>query len=214
MKSEKSWKQWVEEGGEFTITRFPESWLSLIRDVIRTFGGGFPHYVDSSDMEQECLIKMPDIIADYAGWNEASLETFCRGAIRNDIRDYLKHAHRAHERLPEAALPWETKRAYDADGDFVGAKQSPEKELPYSTGLEMETVVNEDAVAIMEAAKRALTPAQFQVLDCRHRLGMTQEETGWYLGITREAVASRERKAVANLQKAGISMHPVPKRVA
>jgi DNA-directed RNA polymerase specialized sigma subunit len=46
--------------------------------------------VDPDDIEQECLIKIPEIIADYQPKRGATLETFARGAVRNDVRDYLR----------------------------------------------------------------------------------------------------------------------------
>jgi len=197
------------------------SWLPLVRDVIRTFGGGFPYYVDVEDLQQECLIKIPGIIASYCGRNGASAETFVRGAVRNDVRDFLKDAHSKHKRMPVTAYPWETKRTEDADGDFVsgnsraesvlrgdyladsGGQMRPTRRSDFRR-VDMQTEVNEAAIEMLCAAKGVLTAEQYSVVDCRERLGMTQEQTGEYLGISREAVASRERKAIAKLRKAGV----------
>lgn len=193
------------------------TWLPLVQHVIRVaFPGGFPSYVDRDDLEQECLIKLPAIIGEYKGKDGAKLETFVRGAVRNDVRDHLKRLHRQNERERAVALP-KDEILWDANGYRVH-RDSKVWNIAQRVGgyanasMWLETdpdrSVKDDE---LDAVKHALTKDQFAVYMCRFVLRMTQQTTADYLRTTRNAIASRERKITANLRKDGL---PVPKRVA
>jgi len=191
----------------------PETWLPLVRDVVgRTFAGGFPIYVERDEIEQECLIRIPAIIASYANRNGASFETFVRTAVRNDARDYLRKKHREHHNHKPVAMRWELDGVIDEESPIAGPSADSLIETSFDRRRWITRKVCEDIEdSDLDAARSTLTPDQFRVYVCRYLLGMPQAEAGDYLQITREAVASRERKVIANLAKAGL---PVPNRIA
>lgn len=205
--------------GNFSKDR-SETWLPLVKDVIRVaFPGGFPSYVNLEDMEQECFIRLPAIIEDHHGKNGARLETFVRTAVRNDARDYLKQQHRRNHGTRSVPLPGEVVReaysqpetieqsscatAFYAMNDLL-AGAHPAIWLSTEVGGRFD----DDEI---ERIHGLLTGAQHAVFVCRFVLDMTQQTAADYLRITRDALASRERKLCANLRRAGI---PVPKGVA
>jgi RNA polymerase sigma factor (sigma-70 family) len=190
------------------------TWLPVVREVIRvSLPGGFPAYVDQDDIEQECFIKIPEIISDYRGAGGAAIDTFVRTAIRNDARDYLKQKHRESSHGEAVPLPWEAGSVIDSDGSRVRGGESQaflDKYVGAPNWLPTcptEAITEDD----LEAVQSVLTREQYQVYVCRFLLCMTQQEAADYLRTTREAIASRQRKIAANLTKAGI---PVPNRVA
>jgi RNA polymerase sigma factor (sigma-70 family) len=190
------------------------TWIPLIRDVIsRRFGGSFPHYVDLDEMVQDCLIRLVDVIPACLGKNIRSIENFVRAAVQNDVRDYLEKQHRAFKREGTSAYPWEERVVRDTGGDFVRVGRDEEMRVYDEWASDvLQTEVNDEVQdEEIEAAKVLLTGEQYRAYNCRRLLSMTQEETACYLGITREAVASRQRKAYAKMERAG---YPVPKRSA
>lgn len=186
----------------------------MVREIVRIcFPGGFPAYVDREDIEQECLIRIPEIVENYEGRGGAKVDTFVRGAIRNDVRDYLRRKHRENGHVESVALPQESGifakdgRRISGDGPSEEFRRKHEGALGWLLTSPDGSITEDD----METVKGVLTPDQYRVYFCRFVLGMTQQETADYLRTTREAVASRQRKLTANLKRASL---PVPKSVA
>jgi hypothetical protein len=149
--------------------------------------------------------------------NGAKLDTFVRGAVRNDARDYLKLQRRKNGELRSAGFS--DKDSMDSRGASVGSgiesayydATVPVWDAPLWMNTRALHDLSEEKEDELDAIRRVLTKDQYDVYMCRFILRMTQETTADYLRTTRNAIASRERKISANLSKAGL---PVPKRVA
>lgn len=197
------------------------TWLPLVKHVIRvTFPIGFRPPVERCEVEQECLTRIPQIITDYSGKKGARLDSFVRGAVKNDALDYLRRIGRESccHSIAESFRHGGGK-FLDQNGRRTGTTPiamvtdgggEPQPDSPvgwWIASIPSESISEEH----LERVKGALTTEQYRVYQCRFVLGMTQEATAGYLHTTREAVASRQRKLAANLLKAGM---PVPNRSA
>lgn len=188
------------------------TWLPVVKRVISVaFPGGFRPPVERCDVEQDCLIRIPRIIADYSGRDGASLDSFVRGAIRNDAKDYLRRIKREPSFVSMADASRRGDKFLDENGRRSMAM--PLSREGFSVAGSWIDISPSESVPEeqLERVKNALTADQYRVYLCRFLLGMTQEMTADYLRTTREAVASRQRKIAANLLKVGL---PVPKHGA
>jgi len=175
-----------------------EKALDLVLDIVRgTLSRGAPTYIEADDLIQECLMRLPDVIRDYRGKRGAALKTYLKTAIRRDVMDAIQRERRepihyaaGDNILPNgetiedgAPVPWE-------EADFSMFKQS---------ALEQREL-DQRSTAVFDAM-HMLTNDQLDAVILCHVSGLTQDAAARQLGITREAVASRLRKASAALKK-------------
>jgi RNA polymerase sigma factor (sigma-70 family) len=164
--------------------------------------GKVPAYIDRDELIGECIAQLPSLLAEYQGRNGASLETFLKRAWRSDALNFIDKERRRHTHLaPHPLLS-------------TGARDSGEEDTgSFQDRAELALQRNSDTWHSAEAFRRGLksdvfsrarlllTPDQFEALRWCYYAGMTERMAAEKLGITREAVASRLRKAVRKIRE-------------
>jgi RNA polymerase sigma factor (sigma-70 family) len=189
--------------------------LDLVLGFVRgTLSRGVPTYVEADDLVQECLIRLPDAIRDYRGKNGSSVKTYLKAVIRNDVMDAIKRERREPA---SGGVEIDTADTGTAGGPRVGLVNEHGQQisrnhaaLEYSSGVAEQNGWNRQIYPVVDPVA-LLTDQQLDVVGLCDLLDVTQEEAAERLGITRNAVASRLRKAHTKLRKA-YSDHPVSKR--
>lgn len=172
-----------------------EKALDLVEGVVRgTVARGVPTYIEADDLIQECLVRLPDAISAYTGKHGASVKTYLKAVIRHDVLDVIGHERRQPTNMAYRDniavghdAPWEEEDIEWKDAALSyshGLRQSREWERGSLTGVD----------------KALLTPDQYDAVILCHVEGMTQEQAAKRLGITREALSSRLRKARAKIR--------------
>jgi RNA polymerase sigma factor (sigma-70 family) len=187
--------------------------LDLVLAVVRgTLSRGVPSYIEGDDLVQECLIRLPDAIRAYRRKSGSSVKTYLKAVIRNDVMDFINHERRQPSAIAEGFETWnpgdESPALVDEYGLRIGWAQAA---LNHSRDIaeqrdwdRLERPPTVDLTAL-------LTDEQLDVVAFCDLLDRSQKDTAELLGISRNAVASRLRKAHAKLRKA-YSDHPVSKR--
>jgi len=183
------------------------TWLPLVKSVIRVkFPGGFSPPVERCEVEQECLIQIPKIIADYHRKKTAPpLEKFVRRAVLNDAKDYLRAVKRE---LSLQSITAGFRSGGPVPGEFLDEHGHRSRTMPDASDVTFwiasspsESIAEEH----LEHVKRVLTTEQYRVYMCRFLLGMTQEETASYLGAENRVIRAIEyahNSAVSNSVRA------------
>jgi RNA polymerase sigma factor (sigma-70 family) len=162
--------------------------------------GRVPPYIDRDELIGECIAQLPSLLAEYEGRNGASLATFLKRAWRNDALNVIDKERRRRNYLVDD--PVRPTNAAGADDDIGSpedrqAFEDNERDRQWHKQQDYKGQLREDVFA---RARRLLTPEQFEALMCCYREGMTERLAGEAIGTTREAVASRLRKAIRKLQ--------------
>jgi RNA polymerase sigma factor (sigma-70 family) len=162
--------------------------------------GRVPPYIDRDELIGECIAQLPSLLAEYEGRNGASLATFLKRAWRNDALNVIDKERRRRNYLVDD--PVRSTNAAGADDDIGSpedrqAFEDNERDRQWHKQQDYKGQLREDVFA---RARRLLTPEQFEALMCCYREGMTERLAGEAIGTTREAVASRLRKAIRKLQ--------------
>lgn len=163
--------------------------------------GRVPPYIDRDELIGECIAQLPALLAEYEGRNGASLATFLKRAWRNDALNIIDRERRRRNHLVDDSV--RPTNAAGGESDDIGsaedrqAFEDNERDQRWDKQQDYKGQLKEDVFA---RARRLLTPEQFEALMCCYREGMTEKVAGETLGTTREAVASRLRKALRKLQ--------------
>jgi RNA polymerase sigma factor (sigma-70 family) len=172
--------------------------LDVIEGVVRgEISRGLPSYIDADDLIQECAIRLPAAIKAYRGKGGASVKTYLKTVIRNDVMDLIKLERREPIHSPFCDGSSDVRFNEDDERD---------EEISWSSYRNREDSGEEHELterdkSRLKALFTLLTKEQLiAVLMCHHE-GLTQEQAAKRLGITRNAVKSRLRKASLVLQK-------------
>jgi len=192
----------------------PDTWLPFVRKVIRlNFPSGFSPPIERSEVEQECFIRIPEIIAKHDGG--AALNSYAEKAVRNDAIDYCRKMRAESRQSPFEGI------ADTFGGDFHRPfldthgrrrhknSQPSDNESWLAAGWLATRPLSDEQYGslpddLLESVKRVLTPKQYALYVCRELLGMTQGPAAEYLGISEDSVKSLQRKIDANLYKSGL----------
>jgi RNA polymerase sigma factor (sigma-70 family) len=195
------------------IAADPDTWLPFVRRVIRlNFPSGFSPPVERKEVEQECFIKIPEIIAKHDGG--AALDSYAEKAVRNDAIDYCRKMRSRSRQSPfEGAADTfggDFHRPFlDSNGRRHKNSQPSDGESWLAAGwIATQPLSDEEHGSItdevLESVRRVLAPKQYALYVCRELLGMTQGPAADYLRTTENGVKSLQRKIDANLRKAGL----------
>lgn len=168
--------------------------------ILGVIGGilsrGVPEHITKDDLIQHCTLCLLDAVAGYRGENGASLKTYLQRVIWNKAQNFIKR-ERSQTGL------WD-RGGLDGDGADMGSCRQGRADYDrYQADRSNTDTSNETESRLLDWERIAelLTPEQFQALQCCHRYSKTQEGAAAELGITREALASRLRKAISTLRR-------------
>lgn len=169
----------------------------LVLDVVKGIvARGVPEHIAKDDLIQHCTLHLFDAITAYRGENGASLRTYLQSVIRNKAQNFIKRERSQTGQWVRGKF----------DGDDADAENCWHERVDYSRdqGDRSNTYTSSEAehrLLDWERIAELVTPEQLQALQCCYRHGKTQEEAAAELGITREALASRLRKAIPTLRR-------------
>ena len=184
-------------------------YLPLVeRIVLGTIARGVPAYIEKEDLVQECALRLPEAIGRYRGKAGASLKTYLKTVIRRDVMDEIRRQRREpiHSGARSADSITVGIEAVEARNVKERNEQFKRAVTEYSWGVahSREGAPAWGGLGINPLAVRslcALTHDQYQAVVLCDVAGMTQQGAAERLGITRNAIASRLRKAHATLDK-------------